>query len=146
MSDANLDAPVKPKPPYIEKLKGLKILLVEDSPDNQQLVKSILTKRGAEVQLANNGLEGMQKASSEDFNVILMDMQMPVLDGYAATERLRQQGYTKPIIALTAHAMEEERKRTHMVGCDAHLTKPVDFETLFKTLADFSEPRPDSRS
>jgi signal transduction histidine kinase/CheY-like chemotaxis protein len=118
--------------------RTIKVLLVEDVLDNQILVKLNLSKRGFEVEIANNGQEGVQKARSQDFDVILMDMQMPILDGYAATEKLRQEGYNKPIIALTAHSMLEEKMRTHSVGCNAHLTKPFDFENLSRTIKLYS--------
>lgn len=118
-------------------LKAVKVLLVEDSPDNQTLIRLMLASHGIKICVVDNGLKAIEKTAEEDFDVILMDMQMPVLDGYAATERLRRAGYKKPIIALTAHAMEEERKRTKKAGCDTHLTKPVDPEVLIKMISNF---------
>lgn len=110
------------------------VLLVEDSPDNQMLVSVLLRKAGMEVDIANNGAEGVEKAVSDAYDVILMDMQMPVLDGYAATELLRSRGYEKPIVALTAHAMWEEHQRILKAGCDAHLTKPLNSDLLLRTI------------
>jgi CheY-like chemotaxis protein len=119
-------------------LKFLKILIVDDSSDNQALIKKILTSAGAHVETANNGQEGFDKAMSEDFSLILMDLQMPKMDGYEATRLLRENGYKKPIIALTAHAMKEERQRSLQSGFDDHLTKPIDHDILIKTLVNYS--------
>ncbi len=118
-------------------LTAVQILLVEDSIDNQFLIKKILARYGIQVEVANNGLEAIEKISIKNFDIILMDMQMPVLDGYAATEQLRKNGYKKPIIALTAHAMAEEKRRTKLAGCDAHLVKPLDSALLVKTIVHF---------
>jgi PAS domain S-box-containing protein len=120
-----------------ELLPGAKILLVEDSPDNQVLVKRLLTNAGMVVDIASNGAEGIEMAEANNYDVVLMDMQMPVLDGYAATARLRLDGYNKPIVALTAHAMVEDRNRILGLGCDAHLTKPIDSKLLIETIGRF---------
>ena len=85
---------------------------------------------GAHVEYADNGAEGVEKAIAGNFNVVLMDLQMPHVDGYEATTRLRSQGYDKPIIALTAHALKEERDRCLQVGCTDHFTKPIDRKKL----------------
>lgn len=119
-------------------LRGAKILLVEDSLDNQLLIQLYLDKNGANITIANNGYEGVQKALSEDFDVVLMDIQMPGMDGYSAICELKKKGYTKPIIALTAHAMDEERKRTKAAGFSGHLTKPLNTTELISTVAGFA--------
>ncbi len=111
-----------------------RVLLVEDSADNQLLVKAFLTQAGISVDIANNGAEGVEMAEANDYDVVIMDMQMPVLDGYAATEQLRSDGYSKPIVALTAHGMVEDRTRSLALGCNAHLTKPLDPRLLIETL------------
>jgi two-component system, sensor histidine kinase len=86
------------------------------------------------VEFAANGREGVERASEKNFDLVLMDMQMPVMDGYRATQILRENGYAKPIIALTAHAMKEDRDRCLKVGCDDYLTKPIDSTLLYSTL------------
>jgi len=117
-----------------------RVLLAEDGPDNQRLIAHILKKAGAEVIVADNGqiahdLALAARDAGTPFQVILMDMQMPVLDGYAATRQLRQAGYTNPIVALTAHAMSTDRAKCLEVGCDEYLTKPVNRESLLAEVA-----------
>jgi signal transduction histidine kinase/CheY-like chemotaxis protein len=121
-------------------LNNKKVLVVEDVLDNQMLTKLYLGRKGMKVQFANNGKEGMVKALAEEFDVILMDMQMPVMDGYTATRELRKQGFTKPIIALTAHAMKEDRERCLEAGCDDYLTKPIESSSLYRSIAKFIAP------
>ena len=126
------------------KLSG-RILLAEDGPDNQRLIAFVLRKAGAEVTLAENGQIAHDEAKAalaqgRPFDVILMDMQMPVLDGYEATRRLRSEGYTGPIVALTAHAMAEDRKKCLDAGCDDFGTKPIDRQKLLTTVAHWMNP------
>ncbi|HVK60624.1 MAG TPA: response regulator, partial [Bdellovibrionales bacterium] len=117
-------------------LRGVNVLLADDSPDNRIMVQRVLEKAGAKVQTADNGEEAVQSALKEPFDIILMDIQMPVMDGYEATRSLRRAGFEKPIVALTAHAMKEEREKTRAAGCDAHLTKPIDNEELRRVIGD----------
>jgi signal transduction histidine kinase/CheY-like chemotaxis protein len=117
-------------------LKGKRVLIVDDSLDNQRLIRHYLVKKQIECFFADNGKEAMEKALSESFDAILMDMQMPVMDGYTATQNLRKKNYKVPIIALTAHAMVEDRQRCLDVGCNDYLTKPVESAKLYKTLED----------
>ena len=136
----NLDAgEAETMKPFGEKeahlLDGVNVLVVDDAPDNQALISRFLTLAGATVDLASNGKEGMDKALSHNYKVILMDIQMPLLDGYEATAQLRSQGYSRPIIALTAHALKEERDRCLKVGCNDHLTKPIDRRLLISQVA-----------
>lgn len=108
-----------------------RVLLVEDSFDTQVVVAKLLENLGAEVALASNGEQGIRIALSaaaqgRPYELILMDMQMPVMDGYTATQRLRGSGYSGPVIALTSHAMKGDREKCLEVGCDDFLAKPVD--------------------
>ena len=117
-----------------------RLLLAEDGPDNQRLISFVLRKAGADVTLAENGQIARQKAlaardSGEPFDVILMDMQMPVMDGQTATRKLREDGYTGLIIALTANAMAGDEQECRQAGCDGYATKPIDRSRLFAEIA-----------
>lgn len=121
-------------------LKNKRVLIVEDGPDNQRLFKHYVTKAGAQAELAENGAVGkdMALAAWQDgcpFDVVLMDMQMPVLDGYDATGQLRDAGYDLPILALTAHASVLDRNKCLAAGCTDYLSKPVDRQQLIQTIA-----------
>jgi PAS domain S-box-containing protein len=120
-------------------LAGRRILLVEDFPENQKLLAFLLRERGAEVQIAGDGEQGVAaavaaRASGRSIDLILMDMQMPVLDGYAATSQLRSLGITTPIIALTAYAMAEDRRHCLAAGCSEYISKPIVESVLFGTI------------
>lgn len=115
-------------------LAGLKVLVVDDAEDNRELLKLYLARAGAEVDLAANGAEGVSRALSDTFDAILMDIQMPVLDGYEAMGKLRQSYYHGPIVALTAHALKSERDRALTQGFDAYMTKPINRAELIRTL------------
>ncbi|MBX3016323.1 MAG: response regulator [Bdellovibrionaceae bacterium] len=116
-------------------LENVRILLVEDSPDNQMLISHMLERAGATVEIANDGEEGVRKAMSAEFDAVLMDLQMPVMDGLTAARILRVQGYEKPLIALTAHAMSEFRSKCLEAGFNDHVAKPIDFNDLIKALS-----------
>ncbi len=112
-------------------LVGMRILVVEDALDLQLLLSEILKFQGAEVYLASNGEEALQQiARSSPFDMILMDLQMPILDGYETTERLRASGYKTPILALTAHALSGERERCLALGFSEFMSKPIDIAKL----------------
>lgn len=120
-------------------LKGIKVLLVEDSEDNQVIVSRFLTLEGAKVDVASNGVEGVDKALHGDHDLVLMDIQMPKLDGYGAISQLRDRGFKKPIIALTAHGMIEDRKRCLEIGSNDHLTKPINRSHLIRRVRQLSQ-------
>ncbi|MHC5065065.1 MAG: PAS domain-containing hybrid sensor histidine kinase/response regulator [Planctomycetota bacterium] len=112
-------------------LEACRILLAEDGRDNQLLISHVLRKAGAEVKIAENGRVAVDAVSDaencgEPFDLILMDMQMPEMDGYTATETLRASGSELPIVAITAHAMTEDRERCLASGCSEYATKPID--------------------
>lgn len=115
--------------------RQLKCLLVDDAPENQFLLSRILDRLGFDVEVASNGAEAIECASRGKHDFILMDMEMPVLDGFEATRELRSRGYEKPIIALTAHSLAEEKVKILACGCDAHLAKPVNFPLLMQTIS-----------
>jgi CheY-like chemotaxis protein len=122
-------------------LVGLRILVVDDALDNQQLLSRYLVKQGAIVEPAENGLVGFKKALAGNYDVVLMDIQMPIMDGYTATQKLRDAGFSKPIIALTAHAMTEVRQKSFDFGYTDHLTKPINAVELFAVIAQHADPR-----
>jgi two-component system, sensor histidine kinase len=132
-------SPAQEKVPNGETLRGKNILVVEDIPENQLLINLYLSKSGARANFANNGLEGLRMVEDQKFDLILMDMQMPVMDGYTATSELRLRGFSAPIIALTGHAMKEDREKCLRVGCDAYLTKPIDRNTLVNVVSTFTQ-------
>lgn len=120
-------------------LAGRKILLAEDSPDNQLIMSRFLMQYGAIVTIVENGdlaITAALDALSDDepFDVILMDMQMPVLDGFEATRVLRMQGYDRPIVALTAHAMAGDKEKCLSAGCTDYATKPINRQQLLEQL------------
>ena len=103
-----------------------KILVAEDNPSNQKLITILLQKIGLEVTIADDGQIAVEKCESETFDIILMDMQMPNMNGYEATRHLRSQGFTIPIIALTANAMMGDEEKCLEAGCSGYLSKPID--------------------
>lgn len=125
-------------------LQNYRILLAEDGPDNQRLISFVLKKAGANVTVVENGqlaVDAAMKALEESnpFNVILMDMQMPLLDGYGAAALLRAKDYRGIIIALTAHAMASDRGKCIQAGCDGYATKPIEKEKLFQQIKYFCD-------
>jgi signal transduction histidine kinase/CheY-like chemotaxis protein len=130
----------KRQSPHEDKMKrmnGRKILIVDDSAENQVLMQFFLKKWKIDFDQAENGQIAVEKAMTGGFDLVLMDIQMPVMDGYQATQELRKQGFTQPIIALTAHAMKVDRERCLEAGCDEYLTKPIDLKHLQELLAEY---------
>jgi len=128
-------AEASPQQPCVEPGPPSRILVADDSPDIRLLVQHCLQRAGHEVVLASNGQEALETwVQSRDFGLVLMDMQMPVLDGYRATQALRREGCTVPIVAFTAHAMSEEAARCREVGCSDYLTKPFEAKVLVELI------------
>ncbi len=114
-----------------------KILLVEDNEMNRDMLSRRLRKKGHEVSIAVDGQQGVEMAGTEKPEIILLDMSLPVIDGWEAARRLKSDDNTRsiPIIALTAHAMSGDREKTLAAGCDDYDTKPVDFKRLTGKIA-----------
>jgi len=110
----------------------IKILLVEDNEDNRDMLSRRLERKGFVVTLAIDGLDGINKAKENMPDLILMDMSLPIMDGWQATKTLKSEPESKniPVIALTAHAMSSDRDKAIEAGCDDYDTKPVDFKRL----------------
>ncbi len=111
-----------------------RVLVVDDGEENRELVRLVLENAGLTTMVAENGLEAVKLASAQHFNAILMDIQMPVMDGYEASRRLRAAGLTTPIVALTADAMKGFEQKCLAAGCSHYLTKPVDIDALLELL------------
>ncbi|MGO9115072.1 MAG: ATP-binding protein [Thermoguttaceae bacterium] len=123
-------------PDALPSLAGVRVLVVEDGSTNRKLIRLVLQRSGAEVTMAENGRIGADLAIKDPFDLILMDMQMPVMDGYTATTLLRQHGLTTPIVALTAHAMKGDQDKCRATGCSGYVTKPIDTDLLVRTVAE----------
>ncbi len=123
-------------PVMVQKRVSVNILLVEDNKINQKLITKILGKEGYSVSIAGNGAEALKMIESEEFDLILMDIQMPIMDGYEATQKIKanERFSSIPIIALTAHAMKGDEEKIREAGCDGYLTKPINREVLFKEM------------
>ncbi|MDZ4778920.1 MAG: ATP-binding protein [Planctomycetia bacterium] len=119
-----------------QELSGCRLLIVEDGPDNQRFFAHVLRQAGATVEVAENGLLAVQTIADQNaFDVILMDMQMPEMDGYTAARELRRRGVATPIIALTAHAMSNDRQKCLDAGCDDYDNKPIERRRLIDKIS-----------
>ncbi len=134
-------------------LPNCRVLVVDDNEVNRSLAKLILSRAGAKVLTAENGQVAIDMITTTDFDIVLMDMQMPVLDGYAATRNLREMGWTLPIVALTAHAMQGDEAKCLAAGCSDFLTKPLQLDRVLETItrlvpsdADCEYPELDART
>ncbi len=119
----------------VQALPSARVLVVDDGEPNRRLITLVLGRAGVHVETATNGQEAVDLVSSRDYDIVLMDMQMPVMDGYTATSRLREQGVTLPIIALTANTMHGDEEKCRAAGCTGFLGKPVDLDELTETVA-----------
>ena len=128
-------SPAPSKPKVLGKpLQDVRILVTEDAPDIRLLVSSLLTFAGASVELAENGQQAIDKIHRKEFDVVLMDLQMPVMDGYEATKSLRGVGCEIPIVALTAHASKDQMDICTEIGFTSYLSKPIQSDRLIDTL------------
>jgi len=114
------------------------ILLAEDSPDNQDLIQIYVKRTGAKLTIVENGAQAVDRALSENFDLILMDMQMPVMDGITAITSLRESGYTKPIVIVSANALQSDREHARNVGADDYVVKPINLDHFYEVLARYS--------
>jgi CheY-like chemotaxis protein len=137
-ADADIVTSAAPQPAAAatatEVLRG-RVLVVEDGDTNRKLIDLILRRAGLEVATAENGKLGVEAALAAPFDVILMDMQMPVMDGYTAARTLRERGLRLPIIALTAHAMSGDEQKCRAAGCSGFITKPIRADSLLRSVA-----------
>ena len=132
---------VQPTTTRIEKhLVQGSILMAEDNLDNQRLISLYLNKLGATVNVVDNGEDAVQQAMQGDYDLVLMDMQMPIIDGVMATRRLRDSGYTGPVVALTANAMQEDIDRCLLAGCNQFLAKPIERANFNAVIEQYLEP------
>lgn len=134
----SLSAPEAPAAPTTDRQLRFNVLLAEDSPDNQRIMGVLLKRMGADVTMVENGQEAvdaiLEQNDDRRFDVILLDMQMPVLDGYSAAWQLRSLGRTEPIIAVTAHAMAGEREKCIVAGCSDYISKPLNHKEFAETV------------
>ncbi|RYZ58951.1 MAG: PAS domain S-box protein [Proteobacteria bacterium] len=133
----SVKAPEREKYPSLP--AHLHVLIVDDSPDNRAIVSRFLKLSGCRFDIAENGQIAVEKALTGAFDIVLMDIQMPVMDGYQALRSLKERGYGKPIIALTAHAMKEEKDRCLEAGFTGYLSKPVDRRSLLQLIESFAQ-------
>ncbi len=127
---------------HISKLRGARVLLVDDNEINQELALELLTSNGIRVETANNGQQAMDMLEEKRFDGVLMDCQMPVMDGFTATRNLRKQQHCKglPILALTANAMASDREEVLNAGMNDHIAKPININDMFHTMAKWITP------
>jgi two-component system sensor histidine kinase/response regulator len=136
---------------YRKPLKGIRILVAEDNPTNQQVAQAILEGAGIAVTIVNNGEAAVEAIRNTPFDAVLMDIQMPRMNGYKATRLIRQlaNGPSIPIIAMTAHAMKGDEEKCLDAGMDGYISKPVNQDRLFHTLWRLlrtREPSPEGRN
>jgi PAS domain S-box-containing protein len=128
----------------VSKMQGASVLLVEDNEINQELALELLTSNGLVVTVAHNGQEALERLAEQPYDGVLMDCQMPVMDGYEATRRIRQQPEfaNLPVLAMTANAMAGDREKVLAAGMNDHIAKPIDVRNMFTTMANWITPTP----
>ncbi len=137
--------PPTPTPAAFDTRSSLRVLVVEDNPTNQKVVRRMLDRLGHQVTMAGNGREALAALDRATFDVVLMDSQMPLMDGVQATHAIRARPGPErglPIVAMTAHAMKGDRERYLAAGMDAYVSKPVSLQTLAETLAPWANASP----
>lgn len=122
----------------LQKLQGKKVLIAEDNKTNQLLIISLLEDTEVDIDIANNGQEAVDKFNTNSYDIILMDLQMPVMNGYEATQTIRKIDKNIPIIALTANVLKEDREKTNTIGMNEHLNKPIDVNKLYSILLKYT--------
>lgn len=141
------ETPVKsatPTPAVVDEhqLEGIKVLVADDAAENRFIINVMLKRAGASVDLVTNGQEVIDKMKSNNYDLIFLDIQMPVMDGYEAVKILRGEGYKGPILAVTAHALDEDRKRCLESGFNDYISKPLNQKTLIEKTIEFSAQKP----
>jgi two-component system CheB/CheR fusion protein len=126
------------------RMLGARVMIVEDQPDIRRLMEHFITDAGGSVVAFDSGEAAVKSVEQrpDDFDVILMDIQMPLLDGYEATRRLRALGFTRPIVAVTAGAMASDQAKCLAAGCSEYVSKPIDRAKLLEVIARVAQPRP----
>ncbi len=132
-----LDTSPVAKKKSVRRFHGERVLAVDDGEANLRLIRLILEKANLVVDVARNGQQAIEKAHSQDYALVFMDIQMPILDGYSATRQLRDSAYEVPIVALTAHALRGEEEKCRSAGFTAYLAKPIDLDLLIETVTRF---------
>lgn len=120
-------------------LRDVNVLLVDDGPDLRFLMTEILEGFGARVNQAKNGWEAVEQAMALDPHIVLMDLQMPDCDGFTATEELRRRGFKGPVIAVSAAAMDTEKEKSYLAGCNDHISKPIDISKLITKIVSYTQ-------
>lgn len=127
----------------IPNLAGLKILIADDCEENQFLFSHLLKRKGAVISTSSDGQEAVEKALAEKFDIILMDIQMPFLNGYQALEKLKNSGMHVPILAVTASSQRDEKNKILEAGFAGYVAKPLDKELLIKTILELTGKNPE---
>ncbi len=118
-------------------LTGIKVLLTEDQVINQEIFQDILEGSGINIDIASNGKEAVEKSRNNNYAMIVMDIEMPIMNGYEATKIIRTENSSIPIIALTSNSSKEDRLKTKAIGMNEHLSKPIEAKILYQTFSKY---------